>query len=137
MKIRRLYITFILCTLCVISCTEKSDIADNSYSNNISDTAIGISAETDSMKTRSVTSSPFSIESSADLQANGFKVYAYYHGTSNFVNASQCLYTLMDSVNVKYNNGAWVYDGDTRYWPTGKNMLSFFATSYNPNLGSG
>ena len=137
MKIRRLYITFILCAFCVISCTEKSDIADNSYSNNISDTAIGISAETDSMKTRSVTSSPFSIESSADLQANGFKVYAYYHGTSNFVNASQCLYTLMDSVNVKYNNGAWVYDGDTRYWPTGKNMLSFFATSYNPNLGSG
>lgn len=137
MKIRRLYITFILCTLCVISCTEKSDIADNSYSNNISDTAIGISAETDSMKTRSVTSSPFSIESSADLQANGFKVYTYYHGTDNFVNANQCIYTLMDNVNVKYNNGAWVYDGDTRYWPTGKNMLSFFATSYNPNLGSG
>ena len=137
MKIRRLYITFILCAFCVISCTEKSDIADNSYSNNISDTAIGISAETDSMKTRSVTSSPFSIESSADLQANGFKVYTYYHGTDNFVNANQCIYTLMDNVNVKYNNGAWVYDGDTRYWPTGKNMLSFFATSYNPNLGSG
>jgi hypothetical protein len=89
------------------------------------------------MKTRSVTSSPFSIESSADLQANGFKVYTYYHGTDNFVNANQCIYTLMDNVNVKYNNGAWVYDGDTRYWPTGKNMLSFFATSYNPNLGSG
>ena len=134
MKIRRLYITFILCTLCVISCTEKSDIADNSYSNNISDTAIGISAETDSMKTRSVTSSPFSIESSADLQANGFKVYTYYHGTDNFVNANQCIYTLMDSVNVKYQNGGWVYDGDTRYWPLGKNMLSFLATSYNPNL---
>lgn len=137
MKTIRLYITFILCVLCVISCTEKNDITDNSYANNISDTAIGISAETDSMKTRSVTSSPFSIESSADLQANGFKVYTYYHGTNNFVNANQCIYTLMDNVNVKYNNGAWAYDGDTRYWPTGKNMLSFFATSYNPNLGSG
>ena len=120
MKIRRLYITFILCAFCVISCTEKSDIADNSYSNNISDTAIGISAETDSMKTRSVTSSPFSIENSADLQANGFKVYAYYHGTNNFTTANQSLYTLMDNVNVKYSNGAWVNDGDTRYWPTGK-----------------
>lgn len=136
MKIKRPYITLILFILCIVSCTEKSDIADNSYANNISDNAIGISAETDSMKTRSVTSSPFSIESSADLQANGFKVYAYYHGTDNFVTANQSLYTLMDNVNVKYNNGAWVYDGDTRYWPTGKNMLSFFATSYNPNLGS-
>ncbi len=134
MKITRLNISFILCAFCVISCTEKSDIADNSYSNNISDTAIGISAETDSMKTRSVTSSPFSIESSADLQTNGFKVYAYYHGTNNFVNANQSLYTIMDSVNVKYQNGGWVYDGDTRYWPLGKNMLSFLATSYNPNL---
>lgn len=136
MKIKRPYITLILFILCIVSCTEKSDIADNSYANNISDNAIGISAETDSMKTRSVTSSPFSIESSADLQANGFKVYAYYHGTDNFVTANQSLYTLMDNVNVKYNNGAWGYDGDTRYWPTGKNMLSFFATSYNPNLGS-
>ncbi|MDN5553909.1 MAG: fimbrillin family protein [Prevotella sp.] len=136
MKIKRPYITLILFVLCVVSCTEKSDIADNSYANNISNNAIGISAEADSMKTRSITSSPFSIESSADLQANGFKVYAYYHGTDNFVAANQSLYTLMDNVNVKYDNGAWVYDGDTRYWPTGKNMLSFFATSYNPNLGS-
>lgn len=134
MKITRLYISFILCALCVISCTEKNDIADNSYLNNISDTAIGISAETDSMKTRSVTSTPFSIENSTDLQTNGFKVYAYYHGTNNFVNANQSLYTIMDSVNVKYQNGGWVYDGDTRYWPLGKNMLSFLATSYNPNL---
>lgn len=134
MKITRLYISFILCELCVISCTEKNDIADNSYLNNISDTAIGISAETDSMKTRSVTSTPFSIENSADLLSNGFKVYAYYHGTNNFVNANQSLYTIMDSVNVKYQNGGWVYDGDTRYWPLGKNMLSFLATSYNPNL---
>jgi len=137
MKITRPYITLILFVLCVVSCTEKSDIADNSYANNISDNVIGISAETDSMKTRSVTSSPFSIENSADIQANGFKVYAYYHGTDNFVAANQSLYTLMDNINVKYNNGTWVYDGDTRYWPTGKNMLSFFATSYNPNLGSG
>ena len=134
MKITRLYISFILCALCVISCTEKNDIADNSYLNNISDTAIGIFAETDSMKTRSVTSTPFSIENSTDLQTNGFKVYAYYHGTNNFVNANQSLYTIMDSVNVKYQNGGWVYDGDTRYWPLGKNMLSFLATSYNPNL---
>ena len=134
MKITRLYISFILCALCVISCTEKNDIADNSYLNNISDTAIGISAETDSMKTRSVTSTPFSIENSTDLQTNGFKVYAYYHGTNNFVNANQSLYTIMDSVNVKYQNGGWVYDGDTRYWPLGKNMLSFLATSYNPSL---
>ncbi|BCS86715.1 hypothetical protein prwr041_26080 [Prevotella herbatica] len=136
MKITRPYITLILFVLCIVSCTEKSDIADNSYANNISDNAIDISAETDSMKTRSVTSSPFSIENSADLQANGFKVYAYYHGTDNFVTANQSLYTLMDNVNVKYNNGAWGYDGDTMYWPIGKNMLSFFATSYNPNLGS-
>jgi len=136
MKITRPYITLILFVLCVVSCTEKSDIADNSYANNISDNVIGISAETDSMKTRSVTSSPFSIENSADIQANGFKVYAYYHGTDNFVAANQSLYTLMDNINVKYNNGTWVYDGDTRYWPIGKNMLSFFATSYNPNLGS-
>lgn len=134
MKITRLYITFILFALCFISCTDKSDIDDNSYINNISDKAIGISAETDSMKTRSVTSTPFSIENSTDLQTNGFKVYAYYHGTNNFVNANQSLYTIMDSVNVKYQNGGWVYDGDTRYWPLGKNMLSFLATSYNPNL---
>ena len=120
MKITRPYITLILFVLCVVSCTEKSDIADNSYANNISDNVIGISAETDSMKTRSVTSSPFSIENSADLQANGFKVYAYYHGTNNFTTANQSLYTLMDNVNVKYSNGAWVNDGDTRYWPTGK-----------------
>lgn len=133
MKITRLYITFILFALCFISCTDKSDIDDNSYINNISDKAIGISAETDSMKTRSVTSTPFSIDSSADLQANGFKVYAYYHGTDNFVNANKSIYTLMDSVKVRYVNGAWNYDGKTRYWPTGKNMISFFATSYDPD----
>lgn len=133
MKITRLYITYILFALCFISCTDKSDIDDNSYINNISDKAIGISAETDSMKTRSVTSTPFSIDSSADLQANGFKVYAYYHGTDNFVNANKSIYTLMDSVKVRYVNGAWNYDGETRYWPTGKNMISFFATSYDPD----
>ena len=70
----------------------------------------------------------------ANLQANGFRVWAYadYDLTvnSNNVNTSNRIYDGMAGDLMKYNSGAWEHFANKEYyWPAEERNLMFFAVS--------